>query len=254
MKTQTAKEVEHIPAISPVENGRLGWKLAGAVTALEIAGGNVSRMFSAEAIRGLQRIENEKLYIGMGFERFADFLNSDDCFIGKNAYYERLNLLNREGEQIYDLLNGLEISMRKRKQLGQGNIEIEGDTLVLKDTEERIAISDRKRLLEILTVALDENSKKAKQLEKGKEDFRRERERRLAAEDGAVSANGSGVSPIDKAHMLACAALSDLADHISKLKPADCQAYLDGPFNLLVTQYQRINDGICEKLELETLD
>lgn len=227
-------------------NARKGWKVIGAITALQTVGHNLNEWCSAEAIRGIERIETEQLFLDMGFPTFVDFLNSDDCFIGKNTYYARKEMLNKEGVHLYDTLNGLDISMRKRKQLGKGTLELDedGQTLIITDTEERVSVNDRERLLELLTITVDANREKDEKIRKGEADFNREREKRLALEDGAATATRSAIPDLDKAHMVASGALAALADEVSRLDARSCQQYLDGPLNLLVIQYQRVQDEL----------
>jgi hypothetical protein len=172
----------------------------------------------------------------------------------KNEFYKREEIFKNEGEHLFDLLNQMKVPIGLRKQLGSGNVTLDGDKVIVKDGENETAIQlgDRTGLLEALSSLADANATKTKQLTKGKEDYRKLKEKFIDAEESGP--NGSVISDLDKAHMVACGALSALTDELAKLKPANCQAYLDGPFNLLATQYQRINDSICEKLELESLD
>lgn len=254
LEPQMAREAEYISPATPQERAAIGWKLVGAATALEITGNNISRACSAEVIRALERIEAEKIYLDMGYERFVDFLNDNHCFIGKSTYYERLALLKKEGTQLYDLMNGLDISLSKRKQIGAGNIEIQGDLVILKESQEKIPLSDRQRLLDVLVLAVDELAVKTKKLAIGEEDFRRERQKRLDLEDNAAAASSRSLTPLDKAHMAATGIVASLVDEIAALDANRCQAYLDGPFQMLAAQFQRVNDAICNKLELESLD
>lgn len=229
-------------------NARRGWKVIGAITALQTIGHNFNEWCSAEAIRGIGRIEDEQLFLDMGFPTFTDFLNSDDCFIGKNTYYTRKDLLDKEGVHLYDILNGLDISMRKRKQLGKGTLELDedGTTLIITDTEERVSVNDRERLLELLTITVDSNREKNAKIEKGEADIRRLKEKLFDAE--AESSPRSAIPDLDKAHMVASGAVAALADEISRLDARDAQQYLDGPMNLLAIQYQRLNDALARTL------
>lgn len=230
--------------VSDGDNARRGWKIIGAITALQTIGHNFNEWCTAEAIRGIERIEEEGLFRDMGFATFVDFLNSDDCFIGKNAYYTRKELLNKEGVHLYDVLNGLDISMSKRKQLGKGTLELDedGTTLIITDTEERVSVNDRERLLELLTITVDSNREKNAKIEKGEADIRRLKEKLFDAE--TESSPRSAIPDLDKAHMVASGALAALADEVSRLDARSCQQYLDGPLNLLVIQYQRVQDEL----------
>lgn len=253
MKPELVKDVEHIPAVTTEERARLGWKLVGSVTTLEVVSNNVSKWLEADAIRSLETIEEEKLYLDMGFDRFVDFLNSDHCRLGKNGYYERRALLQKEGVQMFDLLNGLQISMRKRKQIGHGNIEIEGDSLIIRETEERIALTDRQRLMEVLTLTVDQLIDKTKKLEKGQEDFRKERERRLRAEENEGSGDGGKVTAFQQAHTVAIGGLAALAAELENATEAECLAYADGQITLLAAQFNRLNTVLSGKIGVDSI-
>lgn len=243
------KRDETMPATPNEERVRTAWKLVGAATALEITGGNVARVFSAEAIRAYGRVEDENLYLEMGYPRFVDFLNSDDCFIGKASYYERRDLLNKEGEQLYDLLNGLQVSLRKRKQIGAGNVEIDGETLLFKETNEKVPLSDHKRLIEILDLTVAANAAKAKKLEKGKEDYRRLKEKFLEAEEQGFE--HGGFTDLDAAHGIACTAIAALADQLANNSDRELKAYNENSVEILATQYQRLFDTLSDRLGIE---
>lgn len=243
MQTQLAKSER---SVARDESVAKAWKFMGSVTTLQTMSQNLAEMFAAEAIRGLEQIEEQELFLYMGFDTFTDLLQSDHCFIGKSAYYERRELLHKEGEQLYDVFNGLEISLRKRKLLGKGSLEIDENDLIFTETGERVALTDRKRLLEILAIAVDANVEKTAKIEKGEADIRRLREKLFDAE--TESSPRSAIPDLDKAHMVASGAVAALADEISRLDARDAQQYLDGPMNLLAIQYQRLNDALARTL------
>jgi hypothetical protein len=219
------------------------------------ASDSISVTLSAQVIRGLEFIEETKKYRTLGYERFTDFLKH--CGLSnmtKNRYYDRKKLLDREGDPLFDVLTVSGIPISTRKLLADGDVRLDGDKLIVKIDDEEVILEKSNftgiaSAITTLAASLADNRKK---IEKGEADYRKLKEKFLEVEESAGS--GSAIPDLDKAHMVACGAIAALVDEIAKLKPADCQAYLDGPFNLLATQYQRINDAICDKLELESLD
>jgi hypothetical protein len=96
----------------------------------------IANSLNAQHLRAIQAIESEKLYLDMGFEKFVDFLASDESPIGKTAYYDRIKLLESEGEQVFDLLNEVGLTNAIRKKLAEsnyGDISIEGNTVRIGD-------------------------------------------------------------------------------------------------------------------------
>lgn len=101
----------------------------------------VNRMadsLKSQEIRALEKIQNEKRYIDLGFEKFVDFLNSSYCKVSKSKYYNYKEILDSEGDNNFDLLNEYGIPLRTRKLLAEsnyGDIEIDGDIIKIGDDE-----------------------------------------------------------------------------------------------------------------------
>lgn len=120
-----------------------------------------------EKMRGLERFGEMELYKSLGFQTMVEFLNSDLSPLTKAQYYERKALLEKEGDKLFDLYGNIGLSVRRRKLLGAGSVELEGDTVIIhKDGEEiSIDITERSRLLETVTALADANADKSRKLE-----------------------------------------------------------------------------------------
>ena len=77
--------------------------------------------------------------------------------MSKTSYYRRREAFAVEGERIFDLYNEIGLSFRKRKLLGQGNVQLDGEKVIIVEGEEEteIEISDKDRLLQTLTAMAD---------------------------------------------------------------------------------------------------
>lgn len=131
----------------------------------------IAASLSSEAMRALLRFQEEERYKTLGFATMVDFLNESELSpMTKHQFYDRKALLEKEGDQVFNLLNDLGVSVRQRKLLGKGNVQIDGETvLVTTDGEETaIELTDRTRILETLTALADANADKTKKLDKQK--------------------------------------------------------------------------------------
>jgi len=179
----------------------------------------------SEAIKTLLRFQDEQLYLALGYSKMVDFLSeSEFAPMSKQQFYDRKALLEKEGEQLFDMLTELGISIRKRKLLGKGNIEVSGDTLIVHNGDEstEIAINDRASILEALTALADANAEKTVKLTVQQEriDKHDDKVRELHAENDRIRAAKIADFAAD-AHMTARVelglAFSKFTDIVSKL-------------------------------------
>lgn len=84
---------------------------------------NLSNVFTSQYLRGVSAIESENLYLDMGFATFVEFLNSEESPITKSQYYDRIKLLESEGDKFFDLLNEIGVAKATRKLLAAGNYD-----------------------------------------------------------------------------------------------------------------------------------
>ena len=103
---------------------------------------SVATALSAQEIRALEHFQEQKMFIPLGYSTFVDFLDKSEYSpMSKRQYYERRELMNAHGDEIYDLLTSVGISVRAQKMLGNGELSIEGDKLVAGDVQIDIANS-----------------------------------------------------------------------------------------------------------------
>lgn len=115
----------------------------------------ISSNLDAQTIRALERFQQEKMFKAMGFDTFDAFLDGSEFSpMKKSVYYERRELANRHGDEIYDLLTSVGISVRSQKLLGHGDLAIKGDALVIGD--QQIEMSNVGLIKDVLNEMFDE--------------------------------------------------------------------------------------------------
>lgn len=132
----------------------------------------VSASLQSESIKALITFQEQRLYTALGFEDFVSFLgDSEYSPMTKQQFYDRKALLEKEGEAMFNLLTELGLSMRKRKLLGKGNVELEGDVLIVHNGDEvtEISIHDRSTILEAISSLADANAEKSIKIDRLKE-------------------------------------------------------------------------------------
>lgn len=108
------------------------WKFVGKLLAVS----SMRRAINSQELLGLKLFQSEERYKEIGFDNFVEFLNSEHSPCTKSQYYERIKLLESEGEQAFDLLNEFGVSNSVRKLLSSGNydaIEIVDGVLTIGD-------------------------------------------------------------------------------------------------------------------------
>jgi hypothetical protein len=143
------------------------WKFAGKVLALS----SIRRAINSQELLGLKLFQSEERYKDLGFDNFVEFLNSEHSPCTKSQYYERIKLLDSEGEQTFDLLNELGVSNSTRKLLASGNYDaITIENGILKIGEETADLSNAKLVRSLIESYADDckklTAKSAKDLEK----------------------------------------------------------------------------------------
>ncbi len=214
-----------------------------AVNGLSIA-------LSAQVMRALQECQDEKIHENFGYQRFADFLdNWPHSPMTKNQYYDRIKLLENEGDIVFNLLNDLNFPMYKRRLLGKGNIQLEGETVIVVDGEEetQIELNDRTRLLETLTALADRNYLQDRKIKKQAEGIDRlvEKTERLSEENERIAAMKS--ADLENSHAVALLQVSSsfvaLKDEIERLTDAEREAFAPKAFELIATWRDRLSEA-----------
>lgn len=150
---------------------------AAKMRAMFVLGGvtvakKVAASLNAEAIKILSRFQEDKMHEDLGFGTFVEFLNESEYSpLTKTQFYDGKGLLEKEGDAMFDMLTELGISIRKRKLLGSGNVELSGETLIVHNGDDttEISIHDRSSILDAITALADANAEKSIKLERQKE-------------------------------------------------------------------------------------
>lgn len=189
----------------------------------------IAAAVGAEAMRALIRVEEEKLYRALGCETFVEFLNSEDSPVSKKQYYDRKALLEKEGDVLFDMLTEMGVSMKARKLLGKGAVEVADGTLIVhtdNDESHEIAVDNRRAMLDALSTLADANALKASKISRQAAEIATHDEKvaKLEAEIKRVRSSKAAEFSAD-AHMtarveigLAVHKLAKIADSLSDLE------------------------------------
>jgi hypothetical protein len=132
---------------------------------------SMRRALNSQELRGLQIFQKEERHFHLGFETFVDFLNSEYSPTTKSQYYERIKILETEGDQVFDLLSEVGVAVSTRKLLASGNYDaITIENGILKIGEETADLSNAKLVRSLIESYADDckklTAKSAKDLEK----------------------------------------------------------------------------------------
>ncbi len=115
----------------------------------------ISANLDAQTVRALETFQKEKMFKALGFDTFDKFLDESEFSpMSKRQYYDRLALIRGHGDEIYDLLTSVGISVRAQKMLGHGDLAIKGDALVIGD--QQIEMSNVGLIKDVLNEMFDE--------------------------------------------------------------------------------------------------
>lgn len=233
-KVTALKTQEATTAVEQAIDGHANAKALEAMMAIGAIGATnaIASALSARTIRALQKARDTKLHENLGFNRFDDFLDSSQYSpMSYKQFYNREQLLEKEGDEIFDFLNSIQLPMSRRKLLTSGALEIEGDAVVL--GEERISLSDKRRIVQTLselsakTSALEEKvEKQSKTIAKGKEDVDNWKRKVDEAKSSAVIGDAP-TTPFGQALLLVIAGLAQLTDAAKDLSDEELIALRD---------------------------
>lgn len=209
----------------------------------------VANNLNAALIRNLQVIRDDRLYLAAGFQRFDDFMDNHPR---SKMSYKRFNYIegiyNNLGPETFDLMSGSGLSMRQMKALGRGNVEVDGDHIVVTSDDgqtEAIEIANRRQWLDAVTTlakAKSDSDEKVRRQQKtiesqeqtiqnAHDDLDRERARKYAE---------AGQDPHSVALANACFALAALREAAGELSPVDRSARRDNVLETLAGQLEKL--------------
>lgn len=211
-----------------------GLMLLGAVQ----AGLNISKSVSARAVRVLQSFLDAKGYESFGHESLTDFLNNSPFSpMTKNQYYDRLEILEREGDATFDLLNQMRIPVAVRKQIGDGNIKLEGDKIIIGNEE--IPVTETKRVKAVLRALADESAQKARTIERGKTEVTKLKKKL----DEAKRSGATAGSPYEQALLTLLGAFDALITQAESLSDEEREEKLSNTLQQIASQRLRLEEA-----------
>ena len=194
----------------------------------------IANAINSEVMRALEIFQTERMYQAFGYDRFVDFLEEyAHAPMSKAQYYERKALLDKEGDALFDMYHDLGLSIRRRKLLGKGNVELDGDKVIVHDGEilTEIALTDRSRLLETLSALADANAEKSIKLERQKEKIDKFDSEKRDLYDEIDRVRASKVAAAPDEHMIARVelglAFSRLRDTVAGLSDIEKDQFRD---------------------------
>lgn len=238
------------PDDNPVLDKSKALLLLGRIQATD----RIATNLTAEVVRTLILIEECKAYRALGYQQFVDYLaDSDVSVMTKHEYYNRKKLLETEGDELFDLYSMSGIPLHRRKLLGAGQVEVsdEGIYVHTDDGDVRVERGDTTRFIELVSALAKSNAEKTKKIEKGKDDFRRLKDKLLRLED--LPDSDRTTKKTSQSHAAAIVGLAALAAELERTPEAACAAYVDEHFPLLVSQFNRVNAVLCEKAGLDSV-
>ena len=132
----------------------------------------ITTNLNSALILKLQNIRDTHGYRAAGFARFDIFM---DEFPKSPMSYKRFNyienIFKNLGSDVFDLTSSSGLSMRQMKMIGKGNVEINGDRVIVQsdDGPIEIEIANRRQWMESLKVLADGNAEKNIKIERLKD-------------------------------------------------------------------------------------
>lgn len=104
----------------------------------------------SQHIRGLMMIEEEKLWRGLGYSSFAEFLTNDESVqMGRNQFYERRDVLLNASDEVLDIITG-KVSARKVKALLTSGVEMSVENGKLSIGGQSVEVSDTRAISSLI--------------------------------------------------------------------------------------------------------
>lgn len=201
---------------------------------------------NAALIVNLQRIRDEEQYRVAGFNRFDDFMDNHPR---SPMAYKKFNyiegIFKTVGPDVFDVLSGSGLSLRQQKLLERGDVEIDGDEIIINHDGEIISfeITNRREWLDSIKVLAKANAEKSAKLDRQKEKIDRHdtEKREIYAELDKVRAARSAEVSGDP-HSMAFASLgfafTALREQAALLSDVDRAARRDNVLEILANQMQ----------------
>lgn len=182
--------------------------------------------FGSQLLLSLKKFQEEEGYKAYDCKTWVEFLaKTPELDLSKSQYYERIKVLESEGSEVFDLLNSLNVPLSTRKQIGSGDVLIEGEELIIRD--QRIPLNDPKKIKRALTQVVEQIERvEAKTAKADKENEKLKKKLAEAKEEARTTAlhlPDDGTDPVNQAYLHVLASLTELGRELAELpgKEAD---------------------------------
>ena len=127
------KKTEESEALAVSENGRSQIDRDKSMQRLGAAwyAGHIHNQTKSDLVRFCQTVRDEKSFLDYGFPNFDGWLDSPMSPFPRTTFYREEKLFLSEGTDNYDLYNELGVPARVRQQLPPGEVEVDGDEVVI---------------------------------------------------------------------------------------------------------------------------
>jgi hypothetical protein len=179
LKGESAREVVSLESLKVFEG-------LGAIKAIS----HTANALTSQVLQALCVFQEQELWRGVPFDdtrncaNFNEFLAIHGPF-SKTKFYEMKELMEKEGVSAFDTLTALGIPYERRKLLARGSIGVEGDEVVIDN--ERVPISNAKRIKTILATLTEKIAKQDEQIAAGEQTVRKLKDRVREAEVRAAA-------------------------------------------------------------------
>lgn len=217
----------------------------------------ISKALNSQAMIAAFAFQKEDLHEALGYPAFADFLdNSEFSPMSKHEFYERKKVFENEGEKVFDALNDMDIPLKTRRLLGKGNVQLDGEDLVILDPatgeEMKFEITNKSRILETISALADANADKSKKLERGASDNHRLKQRITELQNEVLESeqNGNYVErdEIENYYMLVGSMMKRLNDLLENAPIVRVAQFETRNLRVLAAQFQQTNNVVAKKL------
>lgn len=213
----------------------------GAIGMMNTIAEKLATQLSSQALRALEHFAETKGHEALGFERFDDFLNESPYSpMTKHQYYERRAVLDKESDQVFDVLNSMRIPVSARKLLTEGAVQIEGDEIVVGGNV-RVPINNAAAVKNLIKELASETARQSKKIERGEEQNKKLKKK---LDERKQAGNGAALSDYDQALLNLLGAYSNLVALAFELKDPERLEKRDYTFARLADQRLQLEEAL----------
>jgi hypothetical protein len=145
----------------------------------------IGNVFTGQGFIALHRFVESESYKEMGYRDVVEFFD-DIGGISKSTYYNKRAELEREGEEVFALLDTLRIPRNVRALLNPADVTVRGD--VIEVDGEQVALDDKKSVKLLLDRMAEKTKRQERELERAEGEVEKARKKATDAESRAAAA------------------------------------------------------------------